>query len=75
MSEQFHPVVINFGAVKVVGIPGLSLVAIVIAIAIEFPEARMLLLSGVAGGVLLGAALILVRRQRPVRRLFGTSRW
>ena len=64
MTESFSPVTINFGAVKVAGGPGLSLIAIVVAIAFEFPEARWLLMSGVAGGLLLGAAMILARRRR-----------
>ncbi len=62
MREQFPPITINFTPVKVVGIPGLSLVAIVVAIAVQFPEARWLLLSGLAGGMVLAATLILVRR-------------
>ena len=64
MTESFAPVTINFGAVKVAGGPGLSLIAIVVAIAFEFPEARWLLFSGVVGGALLGAALIFGRRRR-----------
>ena len=64
MREQFPPITINFAPVKVVGIPGLSLVLIVIAIAVEFPEARWLFFSGLAGGAILAAALILVRRRR-----------
>jgi len=64
MRDQFPPITINFAPVKVIGIPGLSLVAIAVAIALEFPEGRWLLLSGVAGGVLLGAAKILLRRRR-----------
>jgi hypothetical protein len=64
MTESFPPVTINFGAVKVAGGPGLSLIAIVVAIAFEFPEARWLLMSGLFGGLLLGAAMILVRRRR-----------
>ena len=64
MREQFPPITINFAPVKVIGIPGLALVAIAVAIAVEFPAGRWLLLSGVAGGVLLGVALVLIRRQR-----------
>jgi hypothetical protein len=64
MTESFAPVTINFGAVKVAGGPGLSLIAIVVAIAFEFPEARWLLLSGVVGGLMLAAAMIAVRRRR-----------
>jgi len=63
MREQFPPITINFAPVKVIGIPGLSLVAIAVAIVLEFPQGRWLLLSGVVGGVLVAAALILVRRR------------
>ena len=66
MTERFPPVTINFAKVQVVGWPGLSLVVIVIAIAIQFPEARWLLLSGLTGGVLLALALILIRRRKSV---------
>src|SRR5712692_11059789 len=68
MREQFPPITINFAPVKVVGIPGLSLVAIAVAIAVEFPQGRWLLLSGLAGGILVAAALILVRRRRQTGR-------
>jgi hypothetical protein len=64
MSKQFPPITINFTPVKVVGIPGLSLVAIVVAIAVQFPEARWLFFSGLAGGVMLAAVLILRRRRQ-----------
>jgi hypothetical protein len=64
MREQFSPVTINFGAVKVAGIPGLSLVAIAVAIAFEFPEAAWLLVSGLTAGAALGGALIALRRRQ-----------
>jgi hypothetical protein len=64
MREHFPPVTINFAHVNIVGIPGLSLVAIAVAIALEFPEGRWLLLSGLTGGILTGICLIL-RRDRP----------
>ena len=63
MREQFPPITINFAPVKVIGIPGLSLVAIAVAIVLEFPQGRWLLLTGIAGGILVGIALILVRRR------------
>ena len=66
MREQFPPVNLNLASVRIVGIPGLSLVLIVIAITFEFPQARWLFLSGLAGGALVAAALILVRRRRPI---------
>jgi len=63
MSERFPPVTINFGAVRVAGVPGLSLVAIVVAIAFQFPEARWLLALGLAAGAAVAAALIAMRRR------------
>jgi hypothetical protein len=64
MREHFPPVTINFAHVRIIGIPGLSLVAIAVAIAFEFPVGRALLFSGIAGGLLVAAALILARRPR-----------
>jgi hypothetical protein len=61
MRQQFAPVRINFASVDVVGWPGLTLVVIVLAIAMEFPEARLLLLSSAAAGAALGAGLIWFR--------------
>ena len=58
MTKEFPPVHINFASVRVKGGPGLTLVALVVAIAIEFPEVRWLLLSGLAGGLVVAAALI-----------------
>ncbi len=65
MAEQFQPVQINFASVRIVGIPGLTLVFIAWAIAVEFPEARWLALRGLAGGILIALAMIIRRRRRP----------
>jgi hypothetical protein len=67
MAESFPPVTINFARVNVVGWPGLCLVAIVIALALQFPEARWLILAGVTGGLIIAAALVLRRRSRQPR--------
>jgi hypothetical protein len=64
MRESFPPITINFAPVKVVGIPGLSLVAIVIALVVQFPEAQSLLFWGVSGGAGIAALLILARSRR-----------
>jgi LPXTG-motif cell wall-anchored protein len=64
MREPFRQITINYAPVKVIGIPGLTLVAIAVALVVEFPEGRWLLLAGLTGGALLGAAMILVRRRR-----------
>jgi L-asparagine transporter-like permease len=64
MREQFPPVSINFSSLNVTGWPGLALVLIVVAIAMEFPQTRWLLLSGIVAGALLATVLIVVRRRR-----------
>ena len=76
MAEHFQAVTINIARVNVVGVPGLMLVLVAAAIAVEFPEARWLALSGLAGGVVFGAVLIAIRRARRTdrlaeRRVFG----
>ncbi len=63
MRDQFPPVSINFSSVNVAGWPGLALVLVAIAIALEFPQSRWLLLAGVVAGALLAAVLIVVRRR------------
>jgi hypothetical protein len=64
MREHFRPLTINFAPVNVVGVPGLMLVLIAMAMTIQFPAARWLLLSGIAGGAVLAAVLIVARRRR-----------
>jgi hypothetical protein len=66
MREQFRPITINFAPVNIVGIPGLMLVLIAIALAFQFPEARWLVLAGLVGGIVVAAALIARRRDHPV---------
>jgi hypothetical protein len=63
MREQFRSITINFAPVHIVGIPGLVLVLIAIALAVQFPEARWLLLGGLAGGIAI-ATLLIVRRSK-----------
>jgi hypothetical protein len=63
MREYFRAVTINFAPVNVVGWPGLLLVLIAVAIAMEFPETRWLLMSSVAAGAALAAVRILLRRR------------
>lgn len=64
MAEQFPPVTINFASVKIAGAAGVPLLVVVGAIAVVFPIARWLLLLGALGGLLVSAAMILVRRRR-----------
>lgn len=61
MREQFPPVKINFASVNIVGWPGLTLVLIAAAIAMEFPQTRWLLVAGLVSGAALAAALIFWR--------------
>ncbi|HMF95947.1 MAG TPA: hypothetical protein VKE96_16710 [Vicinamibacterales bacterium] len=63
MRDQFPPLTINFASVRVVGIPGLSLVAIACAIAFQFPLAGWLLMLSVGAGFAVGGTLIALRRR------------
>ncbi len=63
MRDEFRPVSINFSSVDVIGWPGLALVLVAVAIAMEFPQTRWLLLSGIVAGALLATVLIVVRRR------------
>jgi L-asparagine transporter-like permease len=63
VRDQFPPVSINFSSLNVTGWPGLALVLVVVAIAMEFSQTRWLLVSGVVAGGLL-AAVWIVRRDR-----------
>jgi hypothetical protein len=62
MRDQGPLVRINFASVDITGGPGLAVVGVVVATALEFREARWLLLSGLSAGALLAVAMILVRR-------------
>ena len=64
MAEQFPSVTINFAPVKIAGVAGLPLLIVVGTIGLVLLEARWLLLCGIVGGAMLGALMILVRRQR-----------
>lgn len=64
MREQFRPIATNFTPVAVVGIPGLTLVIIAIALAAQFPEARWLLAAGLLGGAAIAGVLIARRRDQ-----------
>jgi hypothetical protein len=53
---------INMGSIPAAGIGGVGMLGLVIVIAYAFAEARYILLAGGVGGVMLGAAWIIVRR-------------
>jgi hypothetical protein len=65
VREYFRPIATNLTPVNVVGVPGLMLVLIAIALALQFPEARWLIASGLVGGSLIAVLLIQRRRRRP----------
>lgn len=63
MRERFRPIATNLTPVHVVGIPGLALVCIAVALAMQFPEARWLIAASLVGGAAM-AALLIARRRR-----------
>ncbi|MBK9241324.1 MAG: hypothetical protein IPL75_13955 [Acidobacteria bacterium] len=56
--------VINFASVRVAGIGGLPLVAFAVVLALNFPKIGWTVTVGLAGGVVLAVATIVVRRWR-----------
>jgi len=63
MREMFRPVRINFASVDIVGWPGLLVVLLTVAIAMKFPETRVVFLAGLAAGGVVGSALIYRHRR------------
>jgi len=53
---------INISSIRVAGIGGLGMVVVVCAMALEMPEIRAFAIISLAGGALMGAALIGYRR-------------
>jgi hypothetical protein len=53
---------INMSSIKVAGIGGLGLVAVVVGMAVEMPVVRVFALVSAAGGILGGLAFIAYRR-------------
>jgi hypothetical protein len=62
MTQRERDVEINISAIPVAGVGGLGLVAIAVLVAVVMPAAGWLMVTGVTGGCLLGAVLVLVRR-------------
>jgi hypothetical protein len=62
MGDRNPIVQINMSAIPVAGIGGVGMLALAAIIAAVFIEARWLLLSGFAGGVLFAVLLIAYRR-------------
>jgi hypothetical protein len=62
---------INMSGIPVAGIGGLGLVAVAAVMTVVFPEAWWLVVFGALGGVVVGAAMILGRRHRPLSERRG----
>ena len=62
MSHDDRPVQINMSGIPVAGIGGLGLVAMAVLVSVMLPAARSTMLAGLAGGIVLAAALIVARR-------------
>jgi hypothetical protein len=73
MGERFRPIPTNFTPVNVVGVPGLMLVLIAIALAWQFPEAQWLIAAGLVGGALI--AIVLIRKRRNGSSHDGDDQW
>ena len=67
--------VINFASVRVAGIGGLPLVAFAVVLALNFPKIGWTVTMGLAGGIVLAVATIVVRRWRgPLNSGHGAPR-
>jgi hypothetical protein len=66
MAEQRRFVEINISDIPVAGIGGFGLVAIAAIMAYVLPQTWLPLAVGAVGGALLGVAVILARRRRPL---------
>ena len=65
MSESPRRLDINSSTIRIAGVGGLGMVALVVLIAADLQPARWLLAAGVGGGVAMAAGLIAWRRNRP----------
>ena len=73
MTQPERDVQINISAIPVAGVGGLGLVAIAVLVSVVMPAAGWLMLSGVAGGCLLGTVLVLARRRADKREPGGRA--
>jgi hypothetical protein len=73
MRERFRPIDTNLTPVNVIGVPGLMLVLIAIALAWQFPEAQWLIAAGLAGGAVI--ATLLIRKRRDGASHGGDDPW
>ena len=61
--EPLDPKTMNLSGIRVQGIGGLGLIAVVLLISLTMPAAWWLVAMGLAGGIVLGVALVLRRRR------------
>jgi len=73
MTQPERDVQINISGIPVAGVGGLGLVAIAVLVSVVMPAAGWLMISGVAGGCLLGAVLVLARRRADKREPGGRA--
>jgi hypothetical protein len=73
MTQPERDVQINISGIPVAGVGGLGLVAIAVLVAVVMPAAGWLMVSGVAGGCLVGAVLVLARRRADKREPGGRA--
>ena len=73
MTQPERDVQINISGIPVAGVGGLGLVAIAVLVSVVMPAAGWLMLSGVAGGCLLGTVLVLARRRADKREPGGRA--
>ena len=63
MAQDERQVSINISSIPVAGIGGLGLVAMATVVSIFFPAIGWMMAAGLASGILLGLALVALRRQ------------
>ena len=73
MTQPERDVQINISAIPVAGVGGLGLVAMAVLVSVVMPAAGWLMVSGVVGGCLLGALLVLARRRADKREPGGRA--
>src|SRR5437868_12492985 len=73
MTHMERTVKIDISRIPVAGVGGLGLVAVAVLVSVLVPAAGWLMASGVAGGGLLGIALVLARRRAENREPDGRA--
>jgi hypothetical protein len=73
MTQPERDVEINISRIPVAGVGGLGLVAMAVLVSVVMPAAGWLMVSGVVGGCLLGALLVLARRRADTREPGGRA--